>query len=60
MRKYGRFSEETVKSFTRQVLEGLAYLHGTGILHRVWSNLRFMPRPCLIVLLGPERRQHPA
>jgi len=35
MRKYGRFSEDIVKSFTRQVLEGLAYLHEMGILHRV-------------------------
>jgi len=32
-RKYGRFSEDIVKSFTLQVLEGLAYLHEMGILH---------------------------
>lgn len=39
MRKYGKFSEDVVKSFTHQVLEGLAYLHEVGILHRV--------RPCV-------------
>lgn len=34
LRKHGRFEEMVIKSFTRQVLDGLAYLHSCGILHR--------------------------
>ncbi|XP_063888653.1 mitogen-activated protein kinase kinase kinase 1-like [Scylla paramamosain] len=32
--KYGIFSEEVILKYTRQVLEGLAYLHDNKILHR--------------------------
>lgn len=32
--KHGRFSEEVTKSFTKQILGGLEYLHSKGILHR--------------------------
>ena len=34
LRKHGKFEEPVVRSLTRQTLEGLAYLHGQGILHR--------------------------
>ncbi|CAG8489663.1 3656_t:CDS:10 [Paraglomus occultum] len=34
LRIHGRFVEPVVKSFTRQILLGLEYLHGKGILHR--------------------------
>ena len=34
LRKHGQFEEDTIKSFLHQILEGLAYLHGKGILHR--------------------------
>lgn len=34
LRKHGKFEESVVKSLTRQVLSGLAYLHNQGILHR--------------------------
>ncbi|KAF7507302.1 hypothetical protein GJ744_010736 [Endocarpon pusillum] len=34
LRKHGKFEESVVKSLTRQTLEGLAYLHREGILHR--------------------------
>ena len=37
LRIHGRFEEPVVKSFTRQILLGLEYLHGKGILHRVSS-----------------------
>lgn len=32
--KHGRFEENVVRSLTRQCLDGLAYLHYEGILHR--------------------------
>ena len=34
LRKHGRFEESLVRSLTRQTLEGLAYLHREGVLHR--------------------------
>ncbi|KIW69673.1 hypothetical protein, variant [Phialophora macrospora] len=34
LRKHGKFEEAVVRSLTRQTLEGLAYLHQEGILHR--------------------------
>ena len=34
LRKHGKFEEDVVRSLTRQTLEGLAYLHNAGILHR--------------------------
>ena len=34
LRKHGKFEEGIVSSLTRQTLDGLAYLHDEGILHR--------------------------
>lgn len=34
LRKHGKFEEAIVSSLTRQTLNGLAYLHSQGILHR--------------------------
>lgn len=34
LRKHGRFEASVSQYFTRQVLEGLSYLHSCGILHR--------------------------
>jgi mitogen-activated protein kinase kinase kinase len=34
LRKHGKFEEPIVSSLTRQTLDGLAYLHDEGILHR--------------------------
>ena len=34
LRKHGKFEESVVSSLTRQTLNGLAYLHTSGILHR--------------------------
>lgn len=34
LRKHGKFEESLVSSLTRQTLDGLAYLHTEGVLHR--------------------------
>lgn len=34
LKSYGKFDEQLVKFITRQVLEGLKYIHSNGILHR--------------------------
>lgn len=34
LRKHGRFPEPLVRNLTRQILDGLMYLHSEGILHR--------------------------
>ncbi|KAG5518345.1 hypothetical protein PMAC_003142 [Pneumocystis sp. 'macacae'] len=34
LRKYGKIDKPTIQLFTRQILEGLTYLHSQGILHR--------------------------
>jgi mitogen-activated protein kinase kinase kinase len=36
LKKHGRFEESVIRSLIRQTLEGLAYLHAQGRLHRVW------------------------
>ena len=32
--KYGKLNEEIIKRYTRQILEGLEYLHAHNIIHR--------------------------
>ncbi|KAL9242813.1 hypothetical protein vseg_016777 [Gypsophila vaccaria] len=34
LRDYGKFGESAIRSFTRQILSGLAYLHGRNTVHR--------------------------
>jgi len=34
LRNYGAFEESLVSTFVRQILQGLAYLHGRDIIHR--------------------------
>lgn len=34
LRLYGRFGDKLIRHLTRQILEGLAFLHSRGILHR--------------------------
>ena len=34
LKQYNNFNEPLVRNFTRQILQGLAYLHGRDIIHR--------------------------
>jgi len=34
LRKYDKFEDQIIRSFTGQILIGLEYLHGNGIIHR--------------------------
>jgi mitogen-activated protein kinase kinase kinase len=47
VRKFGKFEEPVVQSFASQILDGLAYLHAGGILHR---DLK--ADNCLVDLVG--------
>ncbi len=35
LRKHGKFKDQIIRSFTGHILDGLEYLHGNGIIHRV-------------------------
>jgi mitogen-activated protein kinase kinase kinase len=32
--EYGPFNEKVIRRFTKQVVEGLHYLHAKGVVHR--------------------------
>ena len=34
LKQYGAFEEKVIKKFTRQVLQGLVYLHEKQVVHR--------------------------
>jgi hypothetical protein len=37
LRDYGPFREPVIRNYTRQILSGLAYLHGRNTVHRYCS-----------------------
>ncbi|KAJ7472785.1 kinase-like protein [Mycena latifolia] len=45
VRKYGKFGEENIKSFTAQILHGLEYLHARGILHGELKSSNILVNP---------------
>ena len=34
LKQYGFFHEKVIRKFTKQVVQGLHYLHGQGVIHR--------------------------
>ena len=42
--KYGKLNESIIKKYTRQILEGLEYLHAHNIIHRGISIIRYQRR----------------
>jgi serine/threonine protein kinase len=47
IKKYGVFPESLVKTYVRQLLEGLVYLHDQGVIHRFVSHY-LSPLPIVI------------
>jgi hypothetical protein len=57
IQKYGTFDTDVVKSFASQILDGLIYLHGRGLIHGV--SIIFLPHYLLILChLGSEIKQY--
>ena len=42
--KFGGFSEAVIRLYTKQILAGLAYLHGHGIMHRDIKGANILAR----------------
>lgn len=59
LKNYGRLDENVTKSFTRQTLDGLAYLHSMGIVHRVRLCKFIQCIHSLISSAGYQRVQRP-
>lgn len=58
LRKHGKFDDGTVRSFSHQIIDGLAYLHASGILHRVSLNLFLFEAVADALVPGSQRGQY--
>ena len=34
VKRFGAFPEDVVRKYTREIVEGLSYLHANGVIHR--------------------------
>lgn len=60
LHKYGKFDAQIARSFIGQILTGLAYLHGSGIIHRVCIFFRiWIYASDINKFLGFENGEHP-
>lgn len=69
LQEYGSFKEPVIQNYTRQIVSGLAYLHGRNTVHRwvvnMWLLLQNVVKSVRIVLLtclcqwqGHQRGKH--
>lgn len=61
LKSYGKFDEQLVRFITRQILEGLRYLHENGILHRdlkADNLLLELDGTCKISDFGISKKSH--
>lgn len=61
LKSYGKFDEHLVRFITRQILEGLRYLHTNGILHRdlkADNLLLELDGTCKILDFGISKKSH--
>ena len=56
LKEYGPFGEDVVRKYTRQILEGVDYLHENGIIHRDIKGSKYTSKRGAAYL---HRRKHP-
>jgi serine/threonine protein kinase len=54
LQEYGQFGEPIIRSYTRQILAGLAYLHSKSTVHRCLSRSGFDDSHSQLILFQNE------
>lgn len=57
LREYGPFEEPVIQSYTRQIISGLAYLHGRNTVHRLLDVPKVLVVMVLVVYTYVEETQ---
>lgn len=52
LQRFGKFPERVICNFTKQILQGLSYLHETRIIHRDLKGGNILVTPAGVVKLG--------